>query len=319
MKNFFVNELIVGEEITDFFLVKSIQIKTGSNGKQFLDLQLGDKTGELFAKKWDIAESEVDGIGRIKIGSIIKVKATVTEWNGAKQLRIVKIRGLGPEDPIQKEDFFKAAPENADALLAYVEGAAHSISDPHYGAMALKIIEDNRERLRYYPAAAKNHHAMYAGLLYHMKRMLLLAEKLCEVYTILNRDLLITGVLFHDIEKLNEMHSDENGVVSDYTFEGIMLGHLVQGVVLVDKLGEALGVPKEKIIMLEHMVISHHYEPDFGSPKRPMFPEAEALHYLDMIDSKIFDMEAALDGAIEGGFSERIRTLDNRRVYKREW
>jgi 3'-5' exoribonuclease len=152
-----------------------------------------------------------------------------------------------------------------------------------------------------------------------MKRMLMMADRYCEVYTFLDRDLLACGVIIHDMEKIREMNSDENGVVSEYSFEGILLGHLVQGAAVVRGVAAELGLSDEKTVMLEHMMISHHYEPEYGSPRRPMFPEAEALHYLDMVDAKMYDMEDALAGVEPGGFSERIWTLDNRQIYRRTW
>ena len=120
----------------------------------------------------------------------------------------------------------------------------------------------------------------------------------------------------HDIEQLNEIESNEYGISPGYSFEGQLLGHIVQGVKLLDKETERLGFPREKAIMLEHMILSHHYEPEFGSPKRPMFPEAELLHYLDILDARMFDMEDALNSTNAGEFSEKVWTLDNRRVYK---
>jgi 3'-5' exoribonuclease len=291
----------------------------GSNKKQYLDILLSDKSGEVYGKKWDIADSELESLDKIRAGDIIKVKAVVSEWNNTKQLRISKIRHAAPQDEIEKGDFFKAAPEKPEEMYEYIFKCAVDISDSHFSMLAKRLLSDNKDRLMYWPAAAKNHHAEYAGLLYHVKRMLMMAERLCEVYTNLNKDLLVTGVIIHDMEKLNEMNSDENGIVSEYTFEGIMLGHLVQGIVTIDRLSEELAVPHEKKIMLEHMVLSHHYEPEYGSPKRPLFPEAEALHYLDMVDAKMFDMEEALFGAEGGSFSDRVWTLDNRRVYKRNW
>jgi 3'-5' exoribonuclease len=319
MKEHYIAQLRTDDEITEFFLVKSIAVKLGSNKKQYLDILLGDKSGETYGKKWDIADTELEGLGKIQPGDIIKVKALVTEWNSAKQLKISKIRRAGPQDEIEKSDFFKAAPEKPEDMYEYIFSRAVGISDPHFSMLAKRLLIDNKERLMYWPAAAKNHHAEYAGLLYHVKRMLMMAERCCEVYTNLNKDLLIVGVILHDMEKLNEMNADENGVVSEYTFEGVMLGHLIQGIVVIDRLSEELDIPYEKKIMLEHMVLSHHYEPEYGSPKRPLFPEAEALHYLDMLDAKMFDMEEALFGAEGGSFSDRVWTLDNRRVYKRTW
>ena len=146
--------------------------------------------------------------------------------------------------------------------------------------------------------------------------MVLMGERYCEVYTHLNRDLLVTGVLIHDIEKLNEIDSDETGIATGYSFEGQLLGHLIQGVKTIDRLASELGIGKEKAVMLEHMILSHHYEPEYGSPKRPMFPEAEILHYLDIVDARMYDMEEALFSTDPGSFSEKVWTLDNRKVYK---
>ena len=118
------------------------------------------------------------------------------------------------------------------------------------------------------------------------------------------------------MEKLNEINAGENGVASGYSAKGQLLGHIVQGVSMIDELTAELGIPEEKALVMEHMILTHHYEPEFGSPKKPMFPEAEILHYLDMIDARMYDMEEALYGIEPGAFSERIRTLDNRRMYR---
>ncbi|HZK02253.1 MAG TPA: hypothetical protein VFC96_05250, partial [Anaerovoracaceae bacterium] len=127
---------------------------------------------------------------------------------------------------------------------------------------------------------------------------------------------LITGVIIHDVEKLNEIISDENGIASGYSFEGQLLGHLIQGVKTIDRMAEEIGMSEEKTVMLEHMILSHHYEPEYGSPKKPLFPEAEILHYLDIVDARMYDMEEALFGTKPGEFSEKVWTLDNRRLYR---
>jgi 3'-5' exoribonuclease len=128
--------------------------------------------------------------------------------------------------------------------------------------------------------------------------------------------LIIAGVSAHDIEKMTEMVANEDGVVSEYSFEGKLLGHLIQGVKRIAALAAELHVPQEKSVLLEHMILSHHYEPEFGSPKKPLFPEAEILHYLDIVDARMDDMETALNGVDKGGFSERVRVLDNRSLYR---
>lgn len=316
MKEYYISFLATDNEIQDFFMVKSIAVKLGSNKKQYLDLLLGDCTGEITAKKWDVADAELPSLNEIQPGDVVKVKAQVTEWNSMKQLRVMRIRKAVDQDDIAIEDYIKSAPEKPEDMLSYLEEAVSSMNDEQLKTLCTCILTDNREKLMYYPAAVRNHHAERAGLLYHMKRMLMMGEYYCLVYTNLNRDLVITGVIIHDIEKLNELESDTKGVASSYTFEGQLLGHLVQGIKTIDRLAKEIGIDKEKTIMLEHMILSHHYEPEFGSPKKPLFPEAEILHYLDIVDARMYDMEEALLSADPGGFSDKVWTLDNRRVYK---
>ena len=316
MKDIYISDLRTNQEITSYFIVKTVAVKVGSNRKAYLDLLLADKTGEISAKKWDIADEELPGLEKIKEGNVIKVKALVTEWNGMKQLRVSRIRQTSAEDNIVMTDYIKAAPEDAGDMYGYIFSKAEAFEDADLRNICVKLLTDNREKLMYYPAAQKNHHAEMAGLLYHVKRMLMMAERACEVYTNLNRELVMAGVILHDMEKINEIESNELGISTGYSFEGKMLGHLIQGVKTIDRLADEFGVSREKAVMLEHMILSHHYEPEFGSPKKPLFPEAEMLHYLDMIDAKMFDMQEAVEKTEPGQFSDRVWTLDNRTIYR---
>ena len=316
MKEFYINHLETGAEFQDFFMVKAITVKMGANKKQYLDLILGDSTGEINAKKWDVSDAELISLAEIKEGDIVKVKASVTEWNGMRQLRVFRIRKAVEQDDQQLWDFIKAAPEKTQDMYDYIMEAVSRMTDADLKELSRRLMEDNREQLMYYPAASKNHHAQYGGLLYHMKRMIDMGERACLVYQNLKRDWVVCGVIIHDMEKIREIDSNELGISSGYSFEGQMLGHLVQGVKAIDRLSLELDIPREKAILLEHMILTHHYEPEFGSPKKPLFPEAELLHYLDMIDAKMFDMEAALAATRPGEFSDRVWTLDNRKLYK---
>ena len=316
MKQFYAADLHTQTEITDFFMVKSAGIKVGSNKKQYFDVLLGDKTGEVNSKKWDISEREAPVLAAIKEGDIIKVRAQVTDWQGQTQLRIGRIRMSNPEDGLDVSDYIKTAPERSEDMYDFIYRTADAMEDQDLRRLCTKVLSDNRNRLMYYPAATRNHHAEYGGLLYHVKRMLMTGLRVCEVYQNLNRDLVAAGVILHDIEKLNEIQSNEYGISPGYSFEGQLLGHLVQGVKFLDRTCRELGFSEEKTLMLEHMILSHHYEPEFGSPKKPMFPEAEVLHYLDILDARMVDMEDALRGVEPGTFSDRIWTLDNRKVYK---
>ena len=315
-KEIFVEDLKSNMDITSFFMVKSVALKVDSRKKEYVDFTLSDKTGDVNAKKWDVMEEEKPGLSDIKEGEIIKVKAQVSEWQGQTQLRIQRIRKSTPADCLDQSDFIKAAPEPSDEMYAYILGVAEAIEDEDFKKVCIALLERNKERLMYYPAAAKNHHAEYGGLLWHMKRMLMSGQALCGVYTYLNKDLVLTGVIIHDMEKLNEIDARENGAATGYSAVGQLLGHLVQGAASMKELGAELGVPEEKVMMMQHMIISHHYQPEFGSPKMPMFPEAEMLHYLDILDARMYDMEEAVQGLEPGSFSDRVWVLDNRRIYK---
>ena len=318
MKEVYIGQLRTDDEIQDYFMIKTIAVKIGANKKQYLDLLLCDKSGEITGKKWDVADAELPGLNEIGDGDIVKLKGNVTEWNGMRQLRVLKLRKSVPDDAVELMDYIKAAPERAEDMYRFITETAEAMKDEELKNLCLRVLSDNKEKLMYYPAAAKNHHAELAGLLYHMKRMLMTAERICEVYTNLNKDLVTAGVILHDMEKLNEIEADTMGMATGYSFEGQLLGHLIQGIKTIDRIAEELEIGREKTIMLEHMILSHHYEPDFGSPKKPLFPEAEILHYLDMVDARMYDMQEALDATFPGEFSDRVWTLDNRRLYKPE-
>ena len=234
-----------------------------------------------------------------------------------KQFRVLKIREAVDQDGLDTSDYVKAAPEDPREMYDFIMRKAQALGDEDLKKLCVSVLQDNEEKLMYYPAAQKNHHAEFAGLLWHMKRMLMNGEGICKVYTILDPDLVSAGVILHDIEKIREIESNEMGISNGYSMEGMMLGHIVQGVRELDARMKAMGFSDEKRVMIEHMILSHHYEPEFGSPRKPMFPEAEILHYLDIIDARMFDMEDALEGTKPGEFSDRVWTLDNRKLYKK--
>jgi 3'-5' exoribonuclease len=318
MKEIFIKDLRKDQEVTDFFMAKTLAVKVGSNGKQYLDVTLGDKTGEISGKKWDVSDAEYQTLKAIEDKTIVKVKGVVTEWAGQLQMRIQRIRPVQNEDEQQMSDFVKAAPEDPVEMYEFIWNLVNDMQDDEIKRLLVRLLTHHKEKLMYYPAAQKNHHAEMAGLLYHMKRMLLTGERLCQVYTTLNKDLVSAGVILHDLEKLNEIEAGSDGIATGYSFEGQMLGHIIQGIKVIDQLSIELGISREKAIMLEHIVLSHHYEPEYGSPKKPLFPEAEIVHYLDIIDARMFDMQNALDATEPGQFSDRVWTLDNRKLYKPE-
>lgn len=308
-----INEFIVGDHIEGFFLIKSISVKSTNNNKKYLDITLSDKTGEINAKMWDC--NEEDGSKYIA-NSLIKIRGNVSEWQGNNQLKIERVRIVNGDDKINIEDYVQAAPEDPKFMYGEILKYVEKIKNKDIKNITNYILKENKEKLLYYPAAKANHHSIRSGLLYHIKRMLMTAEKISEVYLNLNKDLLFAGVILHDMAKIYEMDANELGVVSEYTSEGQLLGHIIQGIKLVDKVADNLGADREVSMILQHMILAHHNEPEFGSPKRPMIPEGELLHYIDMIDARMYDMEKALEGLKPKQFSEKIWVLNNRKLYK---
>ncbi len=309
----------VDEKVTEFYMVKSCILRTSNKGGEYMDMVIGDNTGEMPAKVWDLNRPETAQVREIKGREAVKIQGVVTEWNGQRQMKIIRLRKANDTDHVDLSELVKTAPIDGEKLYKFIYSVAEHMEDDDFRALTMHLLEENHHRLTYFPAATRNHHAVKGGLLYHVYRMLRNAEGFCGVYPILNRDLLYCGVILHDIAKLEEIDSDEMGMADVYTFEGQMLGHIVQGIKMIDSAGILLNISDEKRIMLEHMLLSHHYEPEFGSPKKPMFPEAEMLHYLDIVDARIYDMEKELENTEPGSFSEKIWSMENRRIYRPEF
>jgi 3'-5' exoribonuclease len=312
----FVNiaDMQKGMTVTGFYIVRNMAIKTSANNKVYGDYMLADKTGEINGKLWEVA----DPAACPDVGAFLKVQGLVTEWQGKLQLRIDRFREVNDEDPVEIGDLVPAAPEEPesmfDELLIYIE----SIGSEPIRAIVSRLVDERREQLLYYPAALKNHHSIRSGLLFHTLSMLRLADGVLKVYPYLDADLLRAGIIAHDLAKVSELDAATSGVATQYSSDGLLLGHIVQGVVEIDRIARDTGADPEIVTLLKHMVLSHHYEPEYGSPRRPMFPEAEILHYLDIIDARMFDMHKTLEPLEPGTFSENVWTLENRKLYKRK-
>ncbi|MBE5765875.1 MAG: HD domain-containing protein [Clostridiales bacterium] len=306
-----LSELAKGEGLDGFLLVRSAAQRMGQNGKAYLDMTLADATGDTNAKMWDAA------MPAPQTGSVIRVRGVMLDYNGKPQFRVDRMRPSTPEDNFDLSILVPVAPENPQDMLDDILNRVDAIADRELKKLVLHRLEEVGEEIMYYPAAQKLHHAERSGLLHHITGMLRTAERICEVYPFLDADLLASGVILHDLGKITEMRSDEMGIVSEYTAEGLLLGHLVTGVAALSRAGEKLGTRPELILMLQHMIISHHDLPEFGSPRRPMFPEAEVLHILDLLDARMFEMPRELQQAAPGGFTDKIWSLD-RRLYRRE-
>lgn len=308
-----INEFQLNEVITGFYLIKSVDVKTGSNGKKYMDFVLGDKTGEINAKLWDADEEKQE---LFKAQMLVKVKSLVNSWQNVLQLKIEKIRQVEARDDVNIEDFVPCAPYEPEFMYNEILKYINNMANPQIKALVLKLFESYKDKLMYYPAAKKNHHSIRTGLLYHIMTMLSLGKKICEIYAFLNSDLLYAGIILHDLAKMEEMDSSDLGIVNDYTVEGTLLGHITQGIKNVEMVARELNTDKEIVMLVQHMILSHHYEPEYGSPVKPMIPEAEILHHIDIIDARMFDMKKVTEDIEPGDFSERLWSLENRRIYK---
>ncbi len=298
-----------------FVLVRSFNVKTGQNGKNYADLTVADSSNEMNAKIWNYNEEQFAGY---KPNILVKVRGTISMWMNTLQLKIEKIRLANENDPVSINDFVPSAPKSGEEMMSVLEDYIKKIKKDDIRAIVTYIVDLLRDKIAYYPAAQSNHHSVRCGLLYHTTTMLAAAEAMCKIYADLDSDWLFAGVILHDIEKTEEMDASELGLVNSYTAKGLLLGHVIQGPLIIAEAGKAVNAEEQTIVLLQHMLISHHYEPEFGAVKRPMFPEAEMLHYLDMIDARMYDFRKALADVDEGGFSEKQWLLDNRRLYKKK-
>lgn len=306
-----ISEIEKDQKFEGFVLVRSADQRTGGNGAKYLDLNLADRSGEINAKVWD------GNTACPTPGSVIKVRGTTLEYNGRLQLRIEKVREVTPEDSVDLSALTPCAPESPEAMLGELEETLKGFSSEPLKRLTQAMLKRYDEKLRYYPAAQRIHHAERGGLLHHTTGMLRLAKAVVGQYPWLNADLLYAGVMLHDLCKTEEMDSDAMGVVRDYTKEGLLLGHLVLGVARLQETADALGIAGEPVLLLQHMLLSHHGEAEFGSPRKPMFPEAEALHWVDLLDARMNEMQTAINKLKPGVFSEKIWSLD-RRLYRYE-
>ena len=307
-----INELRAGIRIDSFYVIKSVSSRVSSNNKKFLDLIVGDKSGEISAKLWD-ASSEDEEI--YKENKLVKIRAAVVEWQNNLQLKIDKIRLAVKEDGIDIKNFVPSAPYEAEDMYIIMLDYIEKVKNKNIKDIVNYIIDEAGDKMMNFPAAKKNHHSVRSGLLYHITTMLKAAEALSKVYTFINTDLLYAGVILHDMAKLEEMDASELGIVTEYTIEGQLLGHIVMGTEKIKEAADKVGADREISMILQHMILAHHYEPEYGSPKKPMLPEAEMLHYLDDMDATMFDMKKAVDSVKPGEVSDPVWSLEKRRIY----
>jgi len=297
-----------------FCLVRSCAVRTNVKGTPYLDLVLADCEGEAVAKVWDY---DPKGMGTFESEDIIKVRGVITTWKDTEQLKIDRIRHAVAGDDYDLSLLTPCAPFDSEWLYDELYALAGNFESEDLRMIVQYLMREHRDALVIAPAAVKLHHATRGGLLHHCWTIVQLAKGIASTYPLLDFDLIAAGAILHDIGKLFELDTGKLGIASAYTTSGQLLGHINIGVAIIGEAGQLLGVGEETVMLLQHMLLSHHEKPEFGSPKPPMFPEAEVLSELDLMDSRLYAMFSALDGVQPGAFTERIWSLDNRMLYKK--
>ena len=298
--------------VEGFCVIKSIDQKTSAKGDSYLDMMLGDSDGEINAKLWRYTP---ELHGEYSANELVKIRGTIAPYNGADQLKIERIRHTAPEDNVDISDYVKTATYSGEEMYNELLSIAENFKDSELKTIVTAILKDNKMCLVYWPAAFKLHHAMRGGLLLHTLSIVRLCEKVCEIYPFVDKELLISGAILHDIAKLTEFDVAESGIATGYSVEGNLLGHLAMGSMVIERYAEKLGISQNTAMLLEHMVLSHHGEPEFGAAVRPMFIEAELLSELDLMDSRVFEMREALESTNTNDFSGRLWAMDNRKLF----
>ncbi|RFU62264.1 3'-5' exoribonuclease YhaM [Bacillus sp. V59.32b] len=300
----------IGDSIDTYMYIKSSTKAVASNGKPFLTLILSDKTGEIEAKLWDVSEDDE----RSFVGeSAVKIQGEIQNYRGRSQLKIRTIRLTTELDSINISDLIQTAPLSQEEMMEKVTQFIFEMRNPNIQRITRHLLKKYQDDFLTFPAATKNHHEFFSGLAYHVVSMLDLAKAIADLYPKLDKDLLYAGVILHDLGKVMELSGPVSTV---YTVEGNLIGHITIMVNEIGKAADELSINGEEIMILQHLVLSHHGKAEWGSPKPPLVREAEVLHYIDNIDAKINMMDRALEKVKPGEFTERVFALENRSFYK---
>ncbi len=300
------------EIVEGFCLIKSLEKKTTAKGLTYLDMILSDSSGEIVAKFWDYKENMHS---HFAANMLIKVRGRMNEYNGDVQFRVERIRECTEADGVRIEDFVPSANYGGDEMLAKIYSLIKTFDDEEIKKLVGAVLKKYEEKLLYWPAAFKLHHAMRGGLLYHTLSIVKMAENVCKIYPSLDRSLLLGGAILHDIAKIDEFDVSSTGMATGYSVEGTLVGHLVKGAMIVDETAKEIGISENTAMLIEHMLISHHGIPEYGAAVRPLFVEAEVLSQLDTLDATIFEFNDTLANVKPGEFSGRQWALDNRKLY----
>ena len=304
-----ISEFQEYDHIQGQFLVGNITKGANASGSAYLNIELRDSSGTINAKKWDVFTNDEN---IIVTGAVIFVDGDVIKYKESLQMKITSVASVNPED-VDVTKFVKAPPVPKEELVKRFNAHVESIKNEDCRKILDYLIKRMSPKLYEYPAAVSVHHDYMSGLLMHTVSMADIGNFLCEYYNDVNRDILITGILLHDMGKCIEF---EGPVIYKYSLEGKLLGHISIMMAEIRRAAIGLNITSEVPILLEHMVLAHHGQHEFGSPVLPLTKEALLLSIIDNLDSKMVIVDKALSTVNPGEFTTKLFPLDNRMFYK---
>lgn len=301
-------EYLDGEHISGQFLVSNVSKGTNTAGNQYLNMDLRDSSASMNAKKWEISPRDEEIVIQ---GNVIHIEGEVLKYKETLQIKVLSVRGVS-SDEVDPSKFLKQPPIPKEELIKKFHGFVDSVKDKDCKAILDYFVEKYKGQLYDYPAASSIHHEYSSGLLVHCTTMAEIAEKLCTIYDV-NRDLVMTSILLHDFGKMTEL---EGPVVYKYSVKGKLIGHISIMSSEIEEASKELGITSEIPLLLQHSILSHHGQLDYGSPVLPETAEALLLSLIDNLDSKMVITAKALEETKVGEFTNKVYPLDGRTFYK---
>ncbi|GAB6926547.1 3'-5' exoribonuclease YhaM family protein [Paenibacillus sp. JCM 10914] len=312
-----INKLNIQDDFVGFYLLKELNMRQTSSTppKDYFDIVLSDASGQISAKYWDVTIHDKETFLPMQL---VKIQGTVLSYRDQPQVKISRMRKATEEDGVSLTDYVRAAPIRPVDLVHTIKLTMNEIADPEIRSIVHYCVSKVEEKLMHYPAAKTYHHAYFAGLAYHIVRMLEIGDFICKQRPFLKPDLIKAGIILHDIAKPEEMIA-QMGIVTDYSNQGKLIGHiaLASAWIVEAALQNDIPLESEVVLGLQHMVLSHHNLGEWGSPVQPQTAEAVALHHIDLLDAKLQMVEDALDTTLETEpWTSMIRGLDNKAIYR---
>ena len=306
-----LRELAVEETFEMFVLIKQADVRIAKNGKKFIAFTFQDTSGAIDGKFWDASEDE---ISRFVAGKVVALGGKREVYQSNPQIKILNLRLATEEEPNLASLYMEKAPIQREEMVEEINQTIFEITNATWNRIVRHLLTQYQSEFFDFPAAKRNHHAFAGGLAYHTVSMLRLAKSICNEYPDLNTSLLYAGVILHDLGKVIELSGP---VSTEYTLAGNLIGHLVLVDEEITKTCQTLKLDdqSEDVVILKHMILSHHGLLEYGSPVRPRILEAEVLHQIDNLDASIQMMLGSLKLIEPGEYTERIFGMDNRSFY----